>query len=145
MNNTLQKTDIDQLNELLRGEISAVETYDQAVSKTEDTGALAVLRENKASHASRVDILRTEVVKLGGEPANGSGAWGAFAKAVQGGAKVFGESAAIAALEEGEDHGLKQYRSDDLSPSTRMFVDSKLLPEQRRTHDALARLKQLKA
>ena len=145
MNNTLQKNDIDQLNHFLRGEILAVETYDQAVAKATDTGALNVLRENKTSHAGRVDLLRSEVQKLGGKPVDVSGPWGAFAKAIQGGAKLFGESAAIAALEEGEDHGLKVYRDDDLSPTTKQFVQSKLLPEQTRTHDSMARLKKMKA
>ena len=145
MTSTIQESDIKQLNTFLRGELSAVETYDQALSKAEDTGAKSVLRENKSSHAARVDTLRSEIQKLGGEPADSSGAWGAFAKAVQGGAKVFGESAAISALEEGEDHGLKMYKDDDIPPTLRTLVTHKLLPEQQRTHDAMSRLKELKA
>jgi len=136
---------IDQLNSWLRGEISAVETYRQALEKAEDTRALTILRENELSHASRVQMLRDEVRRLGGEPAEGSGVWGTFAKAVEGGAKLFGESTAVAALEEGEDHGLKEYTKDgaDLPITLHRTVTDKLLPEQRRTHDALAHLKKL--
>ena len=47
-----------------------------------------------------------------GSPTDDSGPWGAFARLVEGGAKMFGEKAAISALEEGEDHGLKLYRDE---------------------------------
>lgn len=136
--------DIEQLNSFLRGEISAVETYDQAIAKLADEPAVAEsLRACRASHDRRVTALRGEIQRLGGEPADGSGVWGAFAKAVEGGAKVFGKSAAIAALEEGEDHGRDDYLGDleKLTPAIRSFVQTQLVPEQKRTHDALSRLK----
>jgi len=136
--------DVDQLNSFLRGEISAVETYDQAIEKLKSEPALAEsLRACRASHDRRVSALRSEISRLGGEPADGSGVWGAFAKAVEGGAKVFGKNAAIAALEEGEDHGRDDYLGDleKLMPATRAFVQTQLVPEQKRTHDALSRLK----
>lgn len=143
-NTTNASDDIDQLNSFLRGEISAVETYDQAISKLADEPALAEsLRACRASHDRRVTALRGEIQRLGGDPADGSGVWGAFAKAVEGGAKMFGKSAAIAALEEGEDHGRDDYLGDleKLSPAIRSFVQTQLVPEQKRTHDALSRLK----
>jgi hypothetical protein len=69
-----------------------------------------------------------------------------FAKAVEGGAKVFGEKAAIAALEEGEDHGLADYRRDvddnDLDFTARSLVRDRLIPQQQVTHDRLSALKQ---
>ena len=142
--NTNTSDDIDQLNSFLRGEISAVETYDQAIENLEGEPALAEsLRACRASHDRRVYALRGEIRRLGGEPADGSGVWGAFAKAVEGGAQVFGKSAALAALEEGEDHGRDDYIGDleKLTPATKSFVQSHLVPEQKRTHDALSRLK----
>lgn len=140
--------DIHQLNSFLRGEISAVETYTQALKKVdqrEHAQAARVLTDNLASHEARVRDLRAEVARLGGEPADGSGAWGAFAKAIEGGAAIFGDSAAVSALEEGEDHGLKDYRGDleDLSPAARQFVAAKLLPEQTKTHRATSTLKKM--
>lgn len=136
--------DIDQLNSYLKGERSAVETYDQAIEKVE--GALKLqLRPLRDSHQHRVQKLAARIAMLGGEPADGSGVWGAFAKLVEGGAKVFGSGAAIATLEEGEDHGKKDYARDldDLTPATRQFVQSELVPEQQRTHDALSALKKM--
>lgn len=138
-----QEKDIDQLNSFLRGELSAVETYDQAIEKLKDEPGLAApLSVCRKSHERRAELLRSEVVRLGGKPARGSGAWGNFARLVEGGAKAFGKKAAIAALEEGEDHGRDDYERDldDLSPSTRGFIEAQLLPEQHRTHGELSAL-----
>lgn len=138
------KSSVDQLNSFLRGEMAAVETYQQAIDKLE---AFSTSRDqllvNLKSHQDRVMMLRDAIVQLGGEPAEGSGTWGAFAKVVEGGAKAFGEKAAVAALEEGEDHGLADYKRglDDLDPQARSLVMSKLLPEQELTHKRLSNVK----
>ncbi len=141
---TLAETDVKQLNSFLRGELSAVETYDQAIEKIGSNAGLAgTLQEVRDSHERRAELLRERVMNLGGEPAESSGAWGSFAKLVEGGAKAFGEKAAIAALEEGEDHGRDDYKRDlkDLSVETSTFVQAELLPAQTATHDTLSRLK----
>jgi hypothetical protein len=66
-----------------------------------------------------------------------------FANAVEGAAGIFGEKPAIAALEEGEDHGLKDYRADisKLGPEARKMVETQLLPAQVRSHRTLSDLK----
>jgi len=144
MNTDSSKT-VDTLNEFLRGEISAVETYRQAIEKLNTSPNRSQLEECRRSHEQRIARLKEEVRRLGGEPAQGSGAWGTFAKAVEGGAKVFGEKTAIAALEEGEDHGLKQYRGDlsNLDASARQLVQSELLAAQEQTHRAMSTLKKM--
>lgn len=141
MDTTTNEHDIKKLNALLRGEIAAVETYGQCIEKMKDSAMVVELRELRTSHQNRVEQLRQQIVALGGQPDQGSGAWGAFAKLVEGGATVFGESAAISALEEGEDKGKRDYADlADLSPNVRGFVQTVLVPEQRRTHDALSQL-----
>ena len=142
MADTNQKT-VDTLNEFLRGEVSAVETYRQAIEKLSGSPHRTLLEEGRRSHELRVTKLQEQVRRAGGEPSQGSGAWGAFAKLVEGGAKVFGEAAAIAALEEGEDRGLKLYRGDlsGLDPASRQFVQSDLLVPQEQTHRAMSNLK----
>jgi bacterioferritin (cytochrome b1) len=137
------RTDISQLNSFLRGELAAVETYDQALNKIEDAYIREPLREVRASHDRRAQLLRQRILVLGGEPAPSSGAWGGFTKLVEAGAAVFGISPAIAALEEGEDHGRDDYRADlhDLSPETQTFVSKNVLPEQLRTHDMVSNLR----
>lgn len=138
------KPDIDQLNSFLRGEISAVETYEQALEKLSGRADVAsTLTQCRDSHERRVEMLRNEIQQLGGRPAQGSGLWGSFAKLVEGTSKPFGEKAAIAALEQGEDHGRDDYQRDlrDLSPAVREFVRNRLMPEQQRTHDTMSALK----
>jgi hypothetical protein len=135
---------VDVMNSFLRGEISAVQTYRQALEKIADPGTTrTTLEECLHSHQRRVELLTSEVQRLGGSPARGSGPWGAFAKLVEGGAKLFGEKAAIAALEEGEDHGRDDYRRDldKLDGEARASMTTKVIPEQERTHRALSDLK----
>jgi demethoxyubiquinone hydroxylase (CLK1/Coq7/Cat5 family) len=134
---------IDTLNSFLRGEISAVETYRQAIEKLRDKPEASTLLECMRSHEQRVSLLSSDIRRRGGEPAQASGPWGAFAKLVEGGAKLFGAKAAIAALEEGEDHGRDDYKRDapKLEPDARAFVQQQIVPEQQRTHALMSTLK----
>ena len=138
------KSNVDQLNSFLRGEISAVETYRMALEKL-DAGspARAEVQTCMQSHQQRVTLLTEAIRAVGGEPAEGSGPWGVFAKVVEGGARLMGDKVAVAALEEGEDHGLKDYKKDidDLDMSARQLVTTKLLPLQQQTHDRMSALK----
>jgi uncharacterized protein (TIGR02284 family) len=142
MSNTQEQT-VDVLNSFLRGEISAVETYRQALEKVDQTSVKTQLQDCMQSHAQRVTILSDQIRTLGGSPSTSSGVWGTFAKAIEGGAKTFGERAAVAALEEGEDHGRNDYKRDisKLDTSTRQLVESRIVPEQQRTHDTMSSLK----
>lgn len=142
MTEATTERDIDRLNAMLRGERSAVETYEQAIAKLGGNGLSAQLTPLKSSHAARVVKISGRISMLGGQADSTSGAWGAFAKLVEGGAAVFGDKPAIAALEEGEDHGKKEYADlDDLTDATRSFVVAELIPEQQRTHDAMRSIK----
>ncbi|MGC4087712.1 MAG: DUF2383 domain-containing protein [Polyangiaceae bacterium] len=142
--NSTNSQTIDQLNSFLRGELSAVETYRQALEKIGRGSAVATqLEACERSHQSRVQMLAQEVLQLGGEPAKSSGVWGTFAKLVEGSAQAFGEKAAIAVLEEGEDHGRDDYRRDldTLNPPARRLIEMHVLPEQERTHRTLSSIK----
>jgi uncharacterized protein (TIGR02284 family) len=141
-----KKSSTDQLNSFLRGELSAVETYRMALDKLDATSpARAEIEACLTSHQERVSALRDAIIQLGGTPAESSGPWGVFAKAVEGTAKAFGDKAAIAALEEGEDHGLKDYKDEiddnDLDTASRALLMSRLLPAQQATHDRMSALK----
>jgi uncharacterized protein (TIGR02284 family) len=137
------KSNIDQLNSFLRGEMAAVETYQMAIDKLDaNSTARDELLVNLKSHQDRVMMLQDALTALGGTPAKSSGPWGAFAKAVEGTAKTLGDKMAVSALEEGEDHGLKDYKTDidKLDPHCRNIV-AQLLPQQQQTHDRLSALK----
>lgn len=140
---TRNEANIEKLQECLRGELSAVETYEMALKNVSHVGLHGRLQELLASHARRADRLRDRVEQLGAEPSRSSGIWGAFAKVFQAGADLLGDRAAIAALEEGEDHALKLYtdRVDGCDADTRRLLATELMPEQRRTHDLCKALK----
>lgn len=133
---------VDLLNSLLRGEISAVETYDQAIEKYGDP-LVPELRENRNCHHDRIAVLSARVRALGGEPSTSSGAWGVVANLTEGTAKLFGKQAAINALESGEDRGLEDYRNaiDKIDPGSASILLNDLLPAQERTHRRMSNLK----
>ncbi len=141
---TSQQRCIDVLNGFLRAEMSAVETYEQAIAQLpEDELSLKkVLGNCRESHEQRVQWLEAEVDGLGGKPATHLSSTGALAKLVERGAAVFGKKAAMKALEEGEAFGLNSYEHDssDLTPALQQFVEDRLLPEQRHTHATLTQV-----
>src|SRR5438132_12207265 len=133
----------DLLNSLLRGELAATETYQQALPKLEGTPGYEELRHIHKEHREAANTLRQHVHKVEGRPDQGSGAWGAFAKAVEGTAKAFGMDAALKALKEGEEHGVKEYEDalrDGFPPESRTLIESKLLPQTREHIPTLDRL-----
>ncbi|HVU49674.1 MAG TPA: DUF2383 domain-containing protein [Polyangia bacterium] len=135
---------LETLNDLLKGELSAVESYDRALPAVEDKPALrGDLQECRASHELRVERLRRAIVDVGGEPAHDSGAWGLFAKAVAGGARALGWKTVINTLEEGEVHGLKDYGDAmaRLDERLRQVVSTELYPEQQHTAGVMAALR----
>jgi len=136
--------DTDALNSLLRGELSAVETYDQAMTKFEDPTVLTDLLEIREAHAHAGVRLREQVVRFGGTPSNSSGPWGTFAAAVTGTAKVLGPGTALAALKQGEEHGINEYdealANEDVNPECKELIRADLLPRCRRHVAELDRL-----
>jgi len=120
------ESSVDVFNSLLRGELSATETYQQAIAKLDGQPLSAELKKLHADHREAANDLRKHVHELGGKPDQRSGAWGSFAKLVEGTAKMFGAKAALKALKEGEEQGLKDYQSaaenNDLGPKCQMLV-----------------------
>jgi demethoxyubiquinone hydroxylase (CLK1/Coq7/Cat5 family) len=141
--NASRHTSVEKLQEFLRSEISAVETYELALKSVTHVGLHRTLQEILSSHYRRTLQLREKIAGLGSEPEASSGVWGAFAKVFQAGADLLGERVAIAALEEGEDRSLEMYSADikGCDAKTQKLVDYDLLPEQRRTHDLCRTLK----
>ena len=138
-----QSQTIDQLNSFLRGELSAVESYKLALDHLEQSEFRATLVQCSRSHEERARLLSEAILGRGGEPSPSSGAWGSLVRMVERSALALGEGAAIAVLEEGEDHGRDDYLRDldTLEPSARQLVEFAILPEQRRTHDTVRAVK----
>jgi bacterioferritin (cytochrome b1) len=106
---------VDDLNDLLRSELSAVETYRQALDKNRnqygEDARFLLLSQMMRDHEQAASQLRELVQRMGGVAANDSGAWGTWSKTVMGAAKLLGDKSALKALKEGEESGIKEYRS----------------------------------
>ncbi len=129
---------VDQLNTLLRGEISANEMYRMAIEKmiADEMGAahVAVLRESQHEHLHSAEALRKRIVALGGTCESSSGAWGAWARVAQGTAQLFGDRAALHSLKDSEQLTLKHLRENtgSLDAESLDLLEQHLLPAQER-------------
>ena len=133
---------VGKLNSLLIYELSAIETYQHAFQKIKNETVKAQLQPLLAGHQARLDRLRAAVAQAGGAPAQTSGLWGAFSRAVEAGAAIFGDKAAVAALEEGEVAGLADYKHDleDLDPTSHKLVMGELLPAQQDSYETIRKI-----
>jgi len=136
--------DTEALNALLRGELAAVETYDQAMDKFEDQHVLADLQKIREEHARAVMQLRDKVTHFGGKPPAGSGLWAAFAAVVTAKGKPPGPATALSALRQGEEYGVNQYedalKNEHVNPECKEMIRVDLLPNCRKHIEELNRL-----
>jgi uncharacterized protein (TIGR02284 family) len=142
MQMTQQADTAVKLNDLLRGELSAIESYNQAIKHLNQLNMMPILEEAHNCHVERANTLSKKVRDLGGQPVESSGVWGALAKILESGAHLFGDKATITVLEEGEDHGLEQYTTlcSDSNLEVRSIV-RQFLPKQELTHSIMRDLK----
>jgi uncharacterized protein (TIGR02284 family) len=135
---------IDVCNRLLRGERSAVETYQQAISKLPPDMRASELGRIHQEHSNAVSLLERNVLSMGGRPDQESGAWGTFATAVQGTANLLGAQAALESLQTGEKTGLREYEAaledDEVMPECKDMIRSNLLPFTRQHIETLEHL-----
>jgi uncharacterized protein (TIGR02284 family) len=137
---------VTRLNSLLRGEISAAETY-RNVLKHIATGTHAqnteLIRSVQLEHARCCQTLRDRIREVGGEATDDSGVWGIWAQVVQGTLQLFGgDAGGLRALREGEEHGLKDYQDalNDVDAASAMMITNQLLPAQTRHLNILDQL-----
>lgn len=134
-------------NSLLRGELSAVETYGKAIAKYPATPVTAELTRIQSEHRDSANKLAANVREMGGEPETDSGAWGTFATAIQSAANLFGAESAIESLQKGEVHGRDEYRdaieSDDVMDACKTMICTELLPRVDVHIDVLERLEEV--
>jgi bacterioferritin (cytochrome b1) len=125
---------INTCNNLLSGELSAIETYHQALDQFADSPDRAILWNILEDHEDNADQLREQILAMGGLPDENSGAWGAFATAVEGSAGLLVNSAALLALIEGEEHGRNEYEAalddPDVSEEAKSTIGELLLSRQ---------------
>ncbi len=143
---TVERT-IEQLQSFVRGELAAIETYQQALDSPEVLHDLDTLKWCQRSHGERVGLLGEELRRLGAEVPTQSGAAGKVIELLGNVTVGLGESAAIYALEKYEDLRLREYGHDlaKLGAEHQEFVARSLLPAQIETHRILQLLKRRRA
>lgn len=125
-----------RLGKLLRGERASVEAYEDALKDVERDGAAErILHLILERHRRALAVLEEAAEGTDEAGTNGSGPWGAFSRAVEKGASWMGDRMALKALKEGEDHGLKEYKTalaqENAVPARlRPLIESELLPHQ---------------
>ncbi len=131
---------IDQLNQLLRDEMLACQSYERALKKIKNVKCKEILSDCLISHLQRADKLKVEVTAGGGIPDENSGGSRAFAQFIAQSASLLGNDAAISALEEREETIMRDYEAALQQSCDRPIthiIETVLLPEQERTHAAL--------
>lgn len=131
---------ITQLNGFLSGEMAAAATYRLALERLERSENRGTLVQCARSHEERARLLTTAILGRSGEPVEGFGVWVTLLRLVEKNSTVtIAEGAAVAALEEGENLSRDQYLEDlvGLEISARELIEFTIIPEQRRTHEAI--------
>ena len=129
---------VQQLNLLLRGEIAASETYRMAIDKLikdgQDPSRVATLREMQREHIRAEQIFRKRISELGGVPQDSSGIGGTWPRVAMGTAQLFGDSAALHALRDGEEQGLQEMKAgvEKLDAESAMLLEKVMIPAQTR-------------
>ncbi len=132
---------LETCNSLMRGELTAAETYRQALQRL-GVEAPEDLTTCLHSHDQRAALLAEHLTLAGGTPVGGRGLWSAFARLVDMGPELSGPRALYATLEDGEDQALTDYRTAlaNLDGPGLLLLRRELLPEQVRTHGLMSAL-----
>jgi len=119
-------------NSLLRGELSAVEAYDQAIENHSGSPAATELRRIRSEHSLSVSLLAANVRDMGGMPEKDSGAWGNLVHAIQSSANLFGINSAIESLQTHEGLGRDDYKAalldNEVMVECKEMIRERLLP-----------------
>ena len=128
----------DEMNKLLTSELSAIETYQQALEKKgtdpEHVPAIDAISAILNDHQRAASRIEAAIRQKGGEPVHSSGAWGTWSTIVMGTAQLFGDKATLKVLKEGEESGLKEYADvlgDTGIPQDQKTLISDLVASQR--------------
>jgi hypothetical protein len=133
MSAVIHETEV--LNHLLQGEVSAVETYTQAMNRFDDLEVIGELQMVRDEHSRVVRALRDQIVEFGATPTPGTGDWSTFSLAGLDAVDEIGPATVLAVLCQGEEHAIREYEAalerSDLHPESQCLIRSKLLTGSR--------------
>ena len=124
-----------QMDDLIRGEMAAVKSYDMVLTKVKDEQELTKLKAIREDHVNAVTKLKSMAMNKDiKEDTKTAGPWGTFAEAWTGGAKLFGNAVALKALTQGEEHGVAEYKEalndNNVTPEIKKMIKTHFLPKQ---------------
>lgn len=132
------------LNTLLRAELAATLTYQEAMSVLDQAPGAMDLRRLHEEHREAANTLRLQIHEVGGEPEHSAGPWGAWVDIIDETAHTLGQRAAAQALKEGEELGAIDYeaalQNEHLSTECKTLIHECLLPHAREHIATLERI-----
>ncbi|MCB0347582.1 MAG: DUF2383 domain-containing protein [Bdellovibrionales bacterium] len=137
---------VEHLQKVLRGEVSATESYDRAKKMfSKNRIAADKLEQIRYEHEEAVRFWQKHILDEGVDIDTSSGAWGAVVEGFVATAKLFGEDLTTSALLTGEEYGLKEYKDiledENIDRDTKSFVSEVLIPRQKRHINILKTIK----
>lgn len=119
------------LNKILRGEISAVEAYEQVIPTFHNKTDRFLLTEIRDEHDRIVERLKSLVEHTRFAPDEASGPWGTIVTTIVGAAKLVSNTISLVTLMEGEEHGLRLYKealSFNLTEEEHTMITTDIMP-----------------
>jgi uncharacterized protein (TIGR02284 family) len=139
------KDGLDKVMSLHRGELSAVATYDQALTKVEKESFKPDLQRLRDDHRDAADQLANRVKALGGKVDTNAGVWGDWTKMITGAATAINTESTLQVLKSGENHGLREYeealKNPNVDAETKTLIRDRLEQRQREHVTTLENLK----
>jgi bacterioferritin len=131
---------IDTLNELLKGELMAMNIYKETDDIQGDEQVTAMLAEFARDHQEHARLLTNRIHELGGTPIETAGLPGAMADITAKVNALMGPSHLLEQIYGGEDKGVHAYedRIDELDPKSQELVRRIMDTD----HDHLRRFKE---
>lgn len=139
----MPKEEPTQLDDLVRGELAALKAYDQVLKDTKDEKTKTRLQAIRNDHEKAVSQLSKYVAgkKELLEDTESAGPWGSFAKTWTKGASLMGNDAALTALRQGEEHGIREYKEaledESISKELKQAIKTDMLPKQEKHIETL--------
>ncbi|HHT90870.1 MAG: DUF2383 domain-containing protein [Bacillota bacterium] len=115
---------IDTLNELLKGELMAMEIYAETDDIQGDQQVMGMLDQFARDHKEHAQLLADRIRELGGTPVTGTGMAGAMVGLASKINALRGPAHLLKQLYDGEDKGIHAYedRIDELDPRSQNLV-----------------------
>jgi hypothetical protein len=139
----LDPTAQDRMGRLCAQELSAAQTYQQALTIAALSRHLGVLSRCYASHRGRAVALMERVVAFEGTASRSPGVWSPMKSILSTPVPIASERLVLGLLEQAEDEWLRNYQDElqNVSAADREFLSNRIVPAQEATHEAVGDLK----